>query len=88
MTQPFARSASTQVSRIIKAPREAVYQACLDPDALAFWRAPDNMKGRVHVFDAREGGRLRVSLTYQDLEHSPGGKVDLSSWSPTRRSWR
>ena len=75
MTEPFAQPASTQVSRVIKAPRKAVYQACLDPDALASWRAPDNMKGRVHVFEAREGGRFRVSLTYQDPKHSPGGKT-------------
>jgi len=33
------------------------------------------MKGHVHVFDAREGGTFRMSLTYQDPEHSPGGKT-------------
>jgi uncharacterized protein YndB with AHSA1/START domain len=69
------RPASTQVSRIIKAPRKAVYQACLDPDAVAAWRAPDNMKAKVHAFDAREGGTFRMSLTYQDPKHSPGGKT-------------
>jgi uncharacterized protein YndB with AHSA1/START domain len=75
MTEPSAKRASTQVSKIIKAPRETVYQACLDPDALASWRVPDNMKGHVHVFDAREGGAYRMSLTYQDPKHSPGGKT-------------
>jgi uncharacterized protein YndB with AHSA1/START domain len=75
MTEPSPRRASTQVSKIIKAPRKAVYQACLDPDALAWWRVPDNMKGHVHVFDAREGGTYRMSLTYQDPKHSPGGKT-------------
>jgi uncharacterized protein YndB with AHSA1/START domain len=30
------------------------------------------MKARVHVFDAREGGALRMSLTYQDPAQSPG----------------
>ena len=75
MTEPSAKQAVTQVSKIINAPREAVYQACLDPDAVAAWRAPDNMKGRVHVFDAREGGRFRVSLTYQNPELSPRGKT-------------
>jgi uncharacterized protein YndB with AHSA1/START domain len=39
------------------------------------WRVPDNMKGHVHVFDGREGGMYRISLTYQDPEHSPGGKT-------------
>lgn len=75
MTEPSAKRATTQVSKIIKAPRKAVYQACLDPDAVAAWRSPEHMKGQVHVFDAREGGTFRVSLTYQDPEHSPGGKT-------------
>jgi uncharacterized protein YndB with AHSA1/START domain len=75
MTDPSAGRANTQVSRIIKVPRKAVYQACLDPDAVATWRAPDNMKGHVHVFDAREGGTFRMSLTYQDPARSPGGKT-------------
>src|SRR5712691_10267838 len=75
MTEPSAGRASTQVSKLIKAPRPAVYQACLDPDALASWRVPDNMRGNVHVFDAREGGTFRMSLTYRDREQSPGGKT-------------
>jgi uncharacterized protein YndB with AHSA1/START domain len=75
MTESSAGRASTQVSRIIAAPRMTVYQACLDPDALASWRVPDNMEGQMHVFDPREGGAFRMSLTYQDLEQSPGGKT-------------
>ena len=66
---------STKVARIIKAPRRAVYEACLDPAALARWRVPDNMTARVHVFDAQEGGTYRMSLTYKDLTQSPGGKT-------------
>ena len=75
MTKPSDKRASTRVSRIIKAPRKAIYQACLDPDALASWRVPDTMNAHVHVFDAREGGTFRMSLTYQDPRHSPGGKT-------------
>jgi uncharacterized protein YndB with AHSA1/START domain len=67
--------AGTQVSKIIKAPRKTVYEACLNPDILALWRVPDNMKGHLHVFDAREGGTYRMSLSYQDPKHSPGGKT-------------
>ncbi len=33
------------------------------------------MKGQAHVFDAREDGRFRTSLTYQDPGHSPRGKT-------------
>ena len=35
MTEPSTKSASKRVSRIIKVPREAVYQAFLDRDAVA-----------------------------------------------------
>jgi uncharacterized protein YndB with AHSA1/START domain len=48
----------------VRAPRSAVYQALLDADAIAKWRVPDGMSTRVHEFDAREGGRFRISLTY------------------------
>jgi uncharacterized protein YndB with AHSA1/START domain len=72
MTEPSAERASTRVSKIIKAPRAVIYQACLDPDALASWRVPDNMTGYVHFFDAHEGGAFRMSLTYQE---SQGGKT-------------
>jgi uncharacterized protein YndB with AHSA1/START domain len=65
---------STQVSRVIKAPRKTVYEAFLDPDALASWLAPGTMKGHVHLFEPHEGGTFRMSLTYQDLTESPGGK--------------
>jgi uncharacterized protein YndB with AHSA1/START domain len=55
---------STQISRHVKASRQAVYRALLDPDAIATWRVPAGMSSQVHEFDAREGGRFRVSLTY------------------------
>jgi uncharacterized protein YndB with AHSA1/START domain len=41
-----------------------VYRALLDADAVAQWRVPNGMSGYVHEFDAREGGRFRISLTY------------------------
>jgi uncharacterized protein YndB with AHSA1/START domain len=75
MTKPSPKRSSTCVARIIEAPRQALYRACLDPVTVAAWRAPDNMTGRVHAFDAREGGAFRMSLTYQDPEDSPGGKT-------------
>ena len=48
----------------MNAPRADVYRALLDPDAIAQWRVPAGMSSQVHVFDAREGGSFRVSLTY------------------------
>ncbi|MFE6159388.1 SRPBCC domain-containing protein [Streptomyces sp. NPDC056486] len=63
---------STQVSGHVNAPRAAVYRALLDADAIARWRVPDGMSSQVHTFDACEGGRFRVSLTYD--EQSGTGK--------------
>jgi uncharacterized protein YndB with AHSA1/START domain len=74
-TEPTTMRAATKVSRTIHAPRNVIYQAFLNPDALASWRAPENMKACVHSFEAREGGAYRMSLTYTNPENSPGGKT-------------
>jgi uncharacterized protein YndB with AHSA1/START domain len=55
---------STPIKQHLNAPREKVYRALIDPDAIAKWRAPTGMTCHVHAFDAREGGFFRVSLTY------------------------
>src|SRR5918993_3331529 len=55
---------STRVQRHIRAPRAAVYRLLLDPRAIVQWRVPDGMTAHVHTFEAREGGAVRVSLTY------------------------
>lgn len=56
---------STRVTRHIDAPRARVYEAIVDADAIARWRVPSAMTCVVHELDAREGGVLRVSLTYR-----------------------
>lgn len=48
----------------MNAPRAIVYRALLDARAVAAWMVPTGMTGRVHEFDAREGGPFRISLTY------------------------
>lgn len=55
----------TRVSRHIRAPREKVYHALVDAKSVAKWRVPIGMSGRVHAFDARVGGVIRISLTYE-----------------------
>jgi uncharacterized protein YndB with AHSA1/START domain len=57
--------ASTRISQIINAPREHVYHALLDPTAVARWKVPTGMTCEVHEFDVREGGAIRISLTYE-----------------------
>ncbi|MBZ0287623.1 MAG: SRPBCC domain-containing protein, partial [Anaerolineae bacterium] len=79
MTQPPDTGRNTRVSQLITAPREVVYRAFLDPDAVASWLPPDGMKGHVYTFDPREGGRFRISLTYQNPADSPGGKTSADT---------
>jgi uncharacterized protein YndB with AHSA1/START domain len=55
---------STRLRQRVAAPRAAVYQALLDPDAIALWRVPAGMNCHIPEFDAREGGAFRISLTY------------------------
>jgi uncharacterized protein YndB with AHSA1/START domain len=75
MTKTTTSGANRPISRIIKAPRQKVYQAFVDPKAVGTWFAPDTMRARVHTFDPREGGEFRVSLTYQNPEDSQRGKT-------------
>lgn len=55
---------STQFFRHINAPRASVYRALIDPEAISRWRVPDGMTSEVHEFEPCEGGKFRVSLTY------------------------
>jgi uncharacterized protein YndB with AHSA1/START domain len=55
---------STRIHRHVSAPRATVYRALIDADAVATWKVPTGMTSHVHTFEAREGGRFRVSLTY------------------------
>lgn len=72
---------STSVSGFVRAPRREVYRALVDGEAIATWRVPDGMTARVHEFDAREGGRFRVSLVYDDPGRAgkSGGATDTYS---------
>ncbi|GAA2312493.1 hypothetical protein GCM10010234_66460 [Streptomyces hawaiiensis] len=56
---------TSRVSGHVDAPRPAVYRALVSAEAIARWRVPTGMSGEVHEFEAREGGRFRVSLTYE-----------------------
>lgn len=55
---------ATRIHGHVNAPRERVYRALIDPQAVAAWRVPAGMTCRIHVFEAHEGGAIRVSLTY------------------------
>ncbi|HKO10937.1 MAG TPA: SRPBCC family protein [Acidobacteriaceae bacterium] len=64
---------ATVVQQHIHAPRAMVYRALLDPRAIARWKVPEGMTCQVHELEPREGGAIRVSLTY--TEPSAAGKT-------------
>jgi uncharacterized protein YndB with AHSA1/START domain len=56
---------STKVSRHIASPRDVVFAAVLDQ---ARWKFPAGMTCEVHELELREGGAIRISLTYEDAD--------------------
>jgi uncharacterized protein YndB with AHSA1/START domain len=72
---------STRITLHLNAPRETVYRALIDPHAVARWKVPDDMTAQVHEFEAREGGSIRVSLTY----NQPGGTGKTTPHTDTYR---
>jgi uncharacterized protein YndB with AHSA1/START domain len=67
---PAPRGRTDRAHAVIAAPRDQIYAALLDRDALAAWLPPAGMTGRVLEFDARPGGTFRMELTY--LDDTPG----------------
>ena len=76
-----AAMSSTRISRHINAPRAVVYRILLDSSTIAKWKVPDGMTCHVHSFDAREGGSLRISLTYDE----PGAAGKTTAHADTYR---
>ncbi|WP_082145228.1 SRPBCC family protein [Microvirga massiliensis] len=58
---------------------QTIYRAFLDPEALVSWLPPEGMKGHIDVFDPREGGTYRMSLTHEGSDHSTPGKTSEHS---------
>ena len=80
-------AAKTRTSRIIKAPRAALYRAFTDPAALAVRLAPGEMTGKVHAFDARVGGGYRMSLFYPASEQVYRGRPRSGKTVSRHGSW-
>ena len=72
---------TTQVSGHVDAPRSAVYRVLVSAEEIAQWRVPPDMSSQVHEFDAREGGRFRISLTYD----APAGAGKSAAHTDTYR---
>lgn len=63
------------VTRFIRAPREKVYEAFVDPEIVKLWYGPRGMTIPQIALDARPGGRLRITMRARDgEEHVVGGE--------------
>jgi uncharacterized protein YndB with AHSA1/START domain len=68
MSAKTAGPPSLQIKRIIKAPRDKVYVAWIDPAQLKQWFGPENVQTRGLVADARVGGEFRWDIIDPDGE--------------------
>ena len=70
---------TTRIVRHLRAPRAAVYQAIIDAASVQRWMVPQGMRSEVHVFESRQGGAFRISLTYD----APDAKGKSSAHTDT-----
>src|SRR5437870_13485823 len=62
MTTKTADKLSLKIKRVIKAPRDRVYQAWTDPAQLREWFGPENVRTRNLVAETWVGGKFRWDL--------------------------
>ncbi|HWJ04175.1 MAG TPA: SRPBCC family protein [Steroidobacteraceae bacterium] len=72
----MGNSNTVRLHRVIRAPAERIYRAFLDPEALVKFMPPHGFTAAVQEFDARVGGRYRMSFTNfaSGQTHSFGGE--------------
>ena len=65
-----------RLHRVLRTTPERIYRAFLDADAKAKWLPPNGFTGRVHLMDAKVGGRFKMSFTNftTGKSHSFGGE--------------
>ena len=66
---------TVRLHRVLKAPPKRVYEAFLNPEAMAKWLPPHGFTGKVHAMEARVGGSYKMSFTNFSTgkSHSFGG---------------
>ncbi|RQW22687.1 ATPase [Bacillus sp. C1-1] len=74
MAHVSGKRRTDSASRIIVASSQTIYQSFLHPEALVSWLPPEGMSGHIDMFDPREGGTYRLTLTYE-MDHSNPGKT-------------
>lgn len=67
---------TVRLHRVICAAPDKLYNAFLDPAAMAKWLPPHGFSGQVHSMDVRVGGSYRMSFTHlsSGQQHHFGGE--------------
>jgi len=71
--------------RVLRAPRERIYRAFLDAEAMAKWLPPNGFTGKVHHLDAKVGGTYRMSFTNFTTGHSHSFGGEYLELKPNER---
>ncbi len=69
------RTRIDRATRIVSAPRAAVWRLLVDPARLARWLPPQGMRGGVDVWEPWPGGRFRLTLSYDEPDSGTAGKT-------------
>lgn len=75
-------------TRVIDAPREAVFDAFGDPAQLARWWGPKGFSNTFHVFDFRPGGAWRFTMRGPDGAEHPMTQCFIDISAPERIIYR
>jgi uncharacterized protein YndB with AHSA1/START domain len=62
-------------SRIVAATPQALYDAFVDPKAVAQWRPPTGMRAEIYSFEPHVGGGYRMAFVYASDDPEVRGKT-------------
>lgn len=65
-------------TRIISAPAAKIYETFLDAGEVLKWLPPTGMKGEIHTYEPKPGGKIHLSLYYQNSDHANYGKTSTN----------
>lgn len=76
---------TVELHRVLKSTADRVYRAFTTPGAFAKWLPPHGFIATIHEFDARVGGRYRMSFTNFTSDHSHAFGGEYLELEPGRR---
>jgi uncharacterized protein YndB with AHSA1/START domain len=54
---------TVKLHRVLRAAPERIYRAFLDAEAMVKWLPPNGFTGKVHLLEAKVGGKYKMSFT-------------------------